>query len=207
MEQRISVLQPDTTETTVTTSLQPAQSPTAPTAPSAPELQFSDVPQIPDGQTATEAQEAAEQASEAREQQLELLDEAKQRTGVTPPTPPAQPEASEPSSPSAPEVAKTQEQPTETAPDEKEASIKRDLEPGTFTVQIAALRDEDAAIAQVNKLRQRGYDAYYMVSDLDERGVWYRVRIGEYETLEQARESSDIVKDQEQLYPFPIEVN
>lgn len=47
-----------------------------------------------------------------------------------------------------------------------------------FTVQVYSFQDKNRAHAAVASLKASGYKAFLVVSDLGEKGVWYRVRIG-----------------------------
>jgi len=47
-----------------------------------------------------------------------------------------------------------------------------------FTIQVYSFQDKNRAYAALSSLKNRGYQAFMVVSDLGEKGVWYRVRIG-----------------------------
>ena len=47
-----------------------------------------------------------------------------------------------------------------------------------FAVQVYSFKDEKRADAALANLKSTGYKAYIEISDLGERGTWYRVRIG-----------------------------
>ncbi|ADU66943.1 Sporulation domain-containing protein [Desulfurispirillum indicum S5] len=202
MDQRISVLQPDTETTTVLPpNSQPLSAPTAPGAPTAPELKFAEVP------PAQEAQRAAEQAQATRQEKDNLLARAKQEIAApTTPSGPQAPSTPQVSSPAEPTAAKTAP-PAAPATATGEGSLKRTVPAGKFTIQIAAFRDEQSAQSQAKALKEKGYDAYYMVSDQGDRGIWYRVRVGEFGQLDAARTKAEQIKEKEKLFPFPIEVN
>ena len=82
----------------------------------------------------------------------------------------------------------------------------RGLETG-FTIQVYSFQDKARAEKALENLRGNGYpQAYIIVSDLGEKGTWYRVRVGGIaseqkakDTLEQLRKvynSGFIVKPQ-----------
>jgi cell division septation protein DedD len=47
-----------------------------------------------------------------------------------------------------------------------------------FAVQVYSFKDQQRADIAVNNLKKDGYKAYIEISDLGEKGTWYRVRIG-----------------------------
>ncbi len=59
---------------------------------------------------------------------------------------------------------------------------------GSFFVQIAAVRDRSAAERLIEELRGGGYTVR-LFSEAEGRGALYKVRVGGYETEEQAREA------------------
>jgi len=64
-----------------------------------------------------------------------------------------------------------------------------------FAVQVYSFKDEKRADAALANLRKNGYKAAYVeISDLGEKGTWYRVRIGGLENESQAKELLDTVR-------------
>ncbi len=53
---------------------------------------------------------------------------------------------------------------------------------GRFAIQVAAVKDAQRAAQLVAQLRKKGYRAYQIRSEVAGKGVWYRVRVGAYET-------------------------
>ncbi|MBF0504643.1 MAG: SPOR domain-containing protein [Candidatus Omnitrophica bacterium] len=47
-----------------------------------------------------------------------------------------------------------------------------------FAIQVYSFQDRNRAQAALLSLKNSGYRAFMVVSDLGEKGVWYRVRIG-----------------------------
>ena len=47
-----------------------------------------------------------------------------------------------------------------------------------FAIQVYSFQDKNRAYAALASLKKSGYKAFMVVSDLGEKGVWYRVRIG-----------------------------
>jgi len=47
-----------------------------------------------------------------------------------------------------------------------------------FAIQVYSFQDKNRAYAALGALKNRGYQAFIVVSDLGEKGRWYRVRVG-----------------------------
>ncbi|MEW6097090.1 MAG: SPOR domain-containing protein, partial [bacterium] len=62
-----------------------------------------------------------------------------------------------------------------------------------FTIQLQSSQDRERVEELLTELRGRGYAAYAIAADLKEKGMWYRIRLGKYNTHEEA------VKDAENL--------
>lgn len=57
-----------------------------------------------------------------------------------------------------------------------------------YTVQVQASRSRKEADDLASQLRKRGYDAF-VTPDSDDNGRWYRVRVGHYESVVDARKT------------------
>lgn len=55
-----------------------------------------------------------------------------------------------------------------------------------FTLQVASVREQAAAVRIIKKLKQAGHPAYQTTSRPGSNGTWYRVRVGAYETRKAA---------------------
>jgi cell division septation protein DedD len=53
--------------------------------------------------------------------------------------------------------------------------------PGHFAVQVASVQDIKGAEKMVAELRAKGYQAYQVRSDVDGKGIWYRIRVGGFQ--------------------------
>jgi len=61
----------------------------------------------------------------------------------------------------------------------------------TYNVQVSSWRNKLKAEQEVKRLRREGYDAFVLIANLPEKGgLWYRVRIGSFKSLEEAKEFS-----------------
>ena len=55
-----------------------------------------------------------------------------------------------------------------------------------FTIQVASIQNLNAANRMVNKLKNRNYPAYSVMSQISGKGIWYRIRVGLFDSKSQA---------------------
>ncbi len=73
------------------------------------------------------------------------------------------------------------------APEKAAAKPKVETAPaGRYAVQVAASQDLAESRRLVEKLEAAGYDAWLAKAEIPGRGTWYRVRIGRFESKEDA---------------------
>ena len=77
-----------------------------------------------------------------------------------------------------------------------EADVKESRRP--WTVQVNAFPDEKAAKTWVDRLQDKGYNAYLSESRIQGR-VWYRVRVGRFESRDEAEKTQEALKRKENL--------
>jgi cell division septation protein DedD len=77
-----------------------------------------------------------------------------------------------------------------------EADAKESRKP--WTVQVNAFPDENSAKTWVDRLRDKGYNAYLSESRSQGR-VWYRVRVGRFESRDEAEKTQESLKRKEHL--------
>lgn len=58
---------------------------------------------------------------------------------------------------------------------------------GGFTIQIRSSPNETDAKQFADSLKAAGFDAYVMRADLGAKGIWYRVRVGRFQSREEAQ--------------------
>ncbi|MDY0005094.1 MAG: SPOR domain-containing protein [Polyangia bacterium] len=58
-----------------------------------------------------------------------------------------------------------------------------------YTLQVSAYQNKGEADQMVKKLQQAGYRPYVVSASVPNRGVWFRVRVGSFGSLEQAVEA------------------
>jgi cell division septation protein DedD len=51
-----------------------------------------------------------------------------------------------------------------------------------YTIQVASMRDSADADKLVNKLKKKGYPAYRSIGKIPGKGIWYRVRVGDFKS-------------------------
>lgn len=73
-------------------------------------------------------------------------------------------------------------------------TVQRDTR-GRYTVQVSSWRTRRKADSEAEKLRERGYDAYVQRVVLDNQETWYRVRVGSFATIEEARQFAETLGD------------
>jgi cell division septation protein DedD len=95
-----------------------------------------------------------------------------------------------------PEKSKPPESPPEKAPtEEKVAAVAKTNTAGpTYTIQAASVRDAKDADRLIEKLKERGYPAYRAIGKVPGKGIWFRVRVGEYKSKSGARRVLDKLK-------------
>ena len=55
-----------------------------------------------------------------------------------------------------------------------------------YTVQVGSYEDKAMAEDEVRNMKQRGYAAFVVASDIPDKGTWYRVRVGSFSNKQAA---------------------
>lgn len=63
-----------------------------------------------------------------------------------------------------------------------------------YAIQVYSFQDKKRAESALAKLKAKNYKGYIMESDLGQRGIWFRVRIGSFATEEEAKSLLDAIK-------------
>lgn len=69
---------------------------------------------------------------------------------------------------------------------------------GSWTIQVNAFPVERDAQGLTQKLKKKGYDAYVVSADIQGR-TWYRVRVGNFATRQEARPMQEALKTKEKF--------
>jgi cell division septation protein DedD len=74
-----------------------------------------------------------------------------------------------------------------------------------YSVQIASLRSVQEAQKYVRYLRERGYESFMRKVTLPQKGTWYRVYVGRFKSLTEARRFGEELKKREKIKSFYIQ--
>jgi cell division septation protein DedD len=78
---------------------------------------------------------------------------------------------------------------------EKVAAVKKTSTTGPiYTIQAASVKNAKDADRLIQKLKKSGYPAYRAIGKVPGKGIWFRVRIGEYNSKIEARRTLDKLK-------------
>jgi DedD protein len=105
----------------------------------------------------------------------------------------AEPKAAEPKAGAAEPRAKARPEPEPRAAEPKAAEPKAEpkaAEPkavaGKFTLQLSSFQDRAEADAFVTQMKQAGYAPYVVQAEVEGKGTWFRVRVGDYASYDEA---------------------
>lgn len=59
----------------------------------------------------------------------------------------------------------------------------------TLTIQVASFKNRQDAESLVLRLKKKGYPAYRALGVVPEKGIWYRVRVGHFNSRQEARKT------------------
>ena len=62
------------------------------------------------------------------------------------------------------------------------------------TIQAAAVKKMEDADRLVTKLKKKGYPAYRAIGKVPEKGIWFRVRVGKYQSRSEAKKTLQKLK-------------
>jgi len=68
---------------------------------------------------------------------------------------------------------------------------------GDYTVQVASFSEIDSAKELENSLKSKTYPAYIKVAQIPGKGTWYRVRVGEFNTKNDAMSYAEYLKTEQ----------
>ena len=129
---------------------------------------------------------------------------------ATPPAPPVEqaryiPKATPaggPAAAEAPKVTSKQKRTLKKQPLKRGSRTSKSKAKGELTLQIRAFREAQYATSFGETLSNGGYNAYVVKSEIPEKGVWYRVRIGEFGTLKEATDFQEFFEGNEGISTF-----
>jgi len=68
------------------------------------------------------------------------------------------------------------------------ATLSETNDSDCVTLQAAALKNPHAAVEMASRLKKMGFPAYTASIDIPKKGLWHRVRIGTFRTVQQAKQ-------------------
>jgi len=69
----------------------------------------------------------------------------------------------------------------------KDKQFDQDMVRERYTIQLGSFKQKEKAYALQNKLKKKGYLVYVTPKKIENRGSWYRVRMGNFDTPEEAQ--------------------
>ena len=70
---------------------------------------------------------------------------------------------------------------------------------GDYTIQVSSFRSMEQASELKGRLNKKGYAAYVQSVDLSDKGMWHRVRVGNYRDKEGAERVASDLRGRESL--------
>ncbi len=87
------------------------------------------------------------------------------------------------------------------APAAKAATAEKSSGKTVYSVQVGVFRNETNAATLSKKLKEKGYDAFTLKSDVKGKGVIYRVLVGKFEDRKKSREMAVRISKKENIKP------
>ena len=81
-------------------------------------------------------------------------------------------------------------------PPKQPVASKSEVRPSgkVYTIQVAAVKAAKDADRLVAQLKQKGYAAYRTISKVQDKGIWFRVRVGKYNSRTDASDTMQKLK-------------
>jgi len=95
-------------------------------------------------------------------------------------------------------VQEKQAPPDGTAVKVQDPAAGKDVQQAPWAIQVNAFPHERDAQNLIQKLKKKGYDAYVVSADVQGR-IWYRVRVGNFATRQEARTMQEELKTKEKF--------
>jgi cell division septation protein DedD len=70
---------------------------------------------------------------------------------------------------------------------------------GLFTIQVGAFQQKEEAEQLAFRLKEHGYDAYVVLANIPNKGIWHRVRVGHYKERDFATQAGEKLAQVEHL--------
>ena len=80
-----------------------------------------------------------------------------------------------------------------------------DVEPGTYSLQVASFQDQREATIMVSRLKRAGHKSFLVSVSMPERGgQWYRVRVGPFQSKKNVWKYKKVFEEKEKLATFVV---
>ncbi len=87
-------------------------------------------------------------------------------------------------------------------------TTKKSIPKRYFVLQIASYREKDNAVSEARRWRRKGYDSKVVKVFLGpKKGVWYRVYLGQFNTMQEAMAFARRLAKKEGLKSYIVEIN
>lgn len=73
-----------------------------------------------------------------------------------------------------------------------------------FSLQVGSFGSEDKAKEIEHKFQQAGYAVSVKTEEIPSKGTWYRVYVGRYDTIEEAKTKSDLIRNNHGIVPVIV---
>ncbi|WP_456430972.1 SPOR domain-containing protein [Thermosulfuriphilus sp.] len=83
---------------------------------------------------------------------------------------------------------------------------KKQVRKTFYSLQVASLRSAREAQRYARRLRARGYEAFVRKVNLKEKGIWYRVHVGRFETMAEASSFAKKLAQKERIKSFVVPI-
>ena len=82
-----------------------------------------------------------------------------------------------------------------------------DVDPGTYSLQVASFQDQREASIMVSRLQRAGHRSFLVSVNMPERGGrWYRVRVGPFQSKKNVWNYKKIFEKKEKLATFVVKL-
>ncbi len=71
-----------------------------------------------------------------------------------------------------------------------------------FSLRVASLKERARAEKEAERWRKKGYEAFVKRADLGKKGIWYRVYVGKYSSIQEAKKAADKLTGLQYITPF-----
>jgi cell division septation protein DedD len=75
--------------------------------------------------------------------------------------------------------------------------VRITAQPSKYALQLGSYKSRSQAEEMQSELKKKGYQAYILEASIPEKGTWYRVKVGDYEDLEEVRQAASDLKQKE----------